>query len=81
MQSILNQAPVKRLRNSTVEAQPVLRCPLEEFTGMRPRRPLMHVLHFKAHEHIGGHNEMRARQLPKIGELQEAMEVMHKDVA
>ena len=48
---------------------------------MRPSRPLMHALHFKDHESIGSHGEVRARQLLKIEELQGAIEDMHKDVA
>ena len=81
VQSILNQAPLKRLGNITGEVQSVLRCPLEVFTGMRPCRPLMHALHFKDHGNIGSHYEVRARQLIKIEELQGALGLMHKDVS
>ena len=49
LQSILNKEPLKRLGNRTAEVQPILRCPLEVFTGMCPSRPLMHALHFKDH--------------------------------
>ena len=79
--SILNQVPLKRLGNRTGEVKPVLRCPREVFTGMRPSRPLMHALHFTDHESIGSHDEVLARQLLKIEELQGAMGYMHKDVA
>ena len=81
VQCILNQAPLKMLGNRTGEVQPVLRCALELFTGMRPCRPLMHALHFKDHENNGSHDEVCASQLLKIEELQGAIEVMHTDVA
>ena len=72
---------IKKTWNRTEEAQPVLRCPLELFTGMRPSRSLMPALNFKYHENVGIRDEMRARQLLKIREVLEAMVLMHKDVA
>ena len=80
VQSILNQSPLKRLESQKNSPRGIYRTPLEVFTSCKPRRPLLKALPIGDYSNTMSLDAARARQLCGIEELQEAMELMHKDV-
>ena len=48
---------------------------------MRPTRPLLRALPLDEYQHCPTHEEVHARQVMKIDELQAALEDLYRDVA
>jgi len=80
IQSVLNHAPLKRLGLRDCNISGVYRTPLEVFTGLIPKRPLLRALPMTKHEQVFNTTELEARRIITIDELQNALEHMHKDV-
>ena len=80
VQSIINAAPLKRLGLRSPDTPGVFRTPLEVFTSHRPIRPLLRALPFNEYGHLESLDEIRARQITNIGEMQKALEAVHREV-
>ena len=80
VQSVLNHAPLKRLGLRNSNCPGVYRTPLEVFTGHKPVRPLLRALPIGSYPNAKTQDEITARQVINIKELQTAMEQMHRDV-
>lgn len=80
IQSVINQAPLRRLglRDSAVPG--VFRTPLEVFTSHRPTRPLLSALPVEKYKDVPTIREVRARQLIDIEVTQGALEGIHRNV-
>lgn len=79
-QSVLNQAPLKRLGLRNKNQPGVHRTPLEVYTGHVPTRPLLSALPLERNKNLPSLDEVRARQLVNIDLMQAALEDMHRDV-
>lgn len=80
VQSVINQAPLKRLGLRDSSTRGVYRTPLEVFTAHRPTRPLLAALPVQRYKHVPSLSEARARQLIDIDRTQESLEEMHRNV-
>ena len=80
VQSVLNQAPLKRLGRRKDSPSGVYRCPLEVFTSCRPRRPLLKPMPIGTSMTIPSLQEAQAQRLINIEQTQEALREMHRDV-
>ncbi len=81
IQSVLNQAPLKRLGLRNRNSPGVYRSPLEVFTGHLPARPLLRALPFARYGRARSDNVARAQQLVDIEAMQDALHSMHREVA
>lgn len=80
VQSILNHAPLKRLGLRDKDKPGVYRSPLEVFTGHLPTRPLHRALPFDKYKSAKTEDEVRARQLLDVDNMQQALQDLHRDV-
>ena len=80
IQSVINQAPLKRLGPRNAVETTVYRTPLEVFTSHRPTRPLLRALPIEEYGSVQSLEEVRAQQLIGITETQAALENVHRNV-
>lgn len=80
VQSVLNQSPLKRLGLRDRAKPGIYRTPLEAFTGLKPTHPILRALPLQRYTNCATVSEVRARQLMKVEQIQDALELMHRDV-
>lgn len=76
--SVLNHAPLKRLGN---RKPGVHRTSLEVFTAIQLVRPLLCALPPYEYEEAHTDDEIRARQVIQVNNIQSSLEEMHEDVS
>lgn len=80
IQSTLNHSPLKRLGLRDKEYPGVYRTLLEEFTGLKPRIPLLKTLHVSKYQSPNEISKARANQIVEVEKTQDALENMHKEL-
>lgn len=80
IQSLLNQAPLKRLGPRDNHMPKVFRTSLDVFTGCKPTRPLLRALPISSYRTVPGLSEVRSKELVGISETREGFEQMHREV-
>lgn len=81
VQSVMNQAPLRRLGQRQGAPSGVYRSPLEVFTGHKPVRPLLRALPVAMYSTARSENEIHTRQIMHTETLQKAMAEMHREVS
>lgn len=79
-QSIINHAPLTRLRLRDARNPRVYQTPLEVFSGLRPSRPLMLAPPPTRSSNSKLNEEAKLRRLFNINEIQISLEHVHKEV-
>lgn len=80
VQAVINQAPLRKLGLRSSSVPGVYRTPMEVFTGHRPSRPLIRALPVSQYRSATTADDLRARVLVGIEEIQEALVDMHREV-
>jgi len=80
VQSVLNQAPLKRLGLRSKVKPVVYRTPLEVFTGHTPARPLLRALPVTKYKKATSEDQVRMQQLINTERTQSALFDMHRSV-
>ena len=80
VQSVINHAPSKRLGLRSADVAGVYRTPLEVFPGHEPVRPLIRALPIQKYRSSLITDEIRARTLLGVENLQQVLHNMHKYV-
>ena len=80
VQSILNNAPLKRLGKSSSGNKEVYRSPIEVFTGQPAKRPLLRACPPSKYQFASSTDALGLSKKLKIDVLQESIEQMHRDV-
>lgn len=81
IQSIINGAPLRRLGRRKNSRDSVYRSQIEVFTGHKLMRPLIRALPIKEYRSVATMDEIEARQLAGVQELQDSLHKMHGDIA
>ena len=79
VQSVINQTPLRKLGRRDAEIPGVYRSPLEVFTGHRPVRPLLRALPVGKYRMARTTDEIHARVLLNIDQIQDALSQMHRE--
>lgn len=80
VQSVLNQAPLKRLGLRHKEKHGIYRTPLEVFTGHIPSRPLIRALPLAKYKQARSQDVIRVQRLVNIEATHSVLSRLHKDV-
>lgn len=78
IQKIMNQSPLKRLGTN---AQGVMRCPMEVFTGLKASPLIIRPLPLRKYMSVKALDEARTMQVINIDRFHQALENIHKEVS